>query len=144
MQSNSDSMIASEIIRNKLIAAGGSAIIQMLNGNSFKIAITHDGKAFETKKLPGVPYGFNVFDIIVDLLHEQNGKARKGAGRGKANKLGGQGCELDTVVGAIAYRYAGRKLGESVYDPVFALAAILDWAEICYNERGVLALRKYL
>jgi len=84
-----------------------------------------------------------VFDIVVDLLREKNGKASKGTGRGKNNKLGQPGCELDTVVGAVAYRYMGKSVGESVFDPVFALAAILDWAEICYNERGFLILRPF-
>ena len=141
MSIKQQSMNASDIIRNKLIEAGGTATIQMLQGKVFSIKITRDNRAFETQKLPGVNYGFDVFDVIVDLLREQNGKAAKGHGRGKNNKLGQPGCELDTVVGAIAHRYAGRKLGESVFDPVFALAAILEWAEVCYNERGVLILR---
>lgn len=136
---NTESLKASEVIRKKLIEAGGTAKIHTLQGKAFNITITHDGKAFETKKLPQVNYGFDVFDVIVDLLREKNGKAFKGNGRN--HKLGHPGCELDTVVGIVAYQYAGKKEGESVLDPVFALAAILAWAEICYNERGFLTLR---
>ena len=30
----------------------------------------------------------------------------------------------------------GHKIGESVLDPVFAIAAIMDWAGIVHNNRG--------
>lgn len=142
MVNNIASLKASDIIREKLIKSGGTATIHTLQGKAFNITVTQDGNAFETVKLPQYNYSFDVFDVIVDLLQENNGKAFKGSGRGKNNKLGQPGCELDTVVGAIAYRYAGKKEGESVFDPVFALAAIMDWAEICYNERGFLILRR--
>ena len=134
---------ASDIVRDKLIEAGGTVTIYTLQGKAFNIAITADHKAFETKKLPQYNYGFEVFDIIIDLIHENGGKAIKGNGRGKNNKLGQLGCELDTIVGAIGYRYAGKTVGESVFDPVFVLGAILEWAEICHNERGYLELWKY-
>ena len=132
---------ASDVIRSKLVEIGGTATIQTLQGNGFNISITSDGYGFETVKLPNYIYGFDVFDVIVDLLLENNGKAKKGNGRN--NKLGQPGCEIDTVVGAIAYRYAGKTLGESVFDPVFVLAAIMEWAKICHNERGYLLLRPF-
>ena len=51
------------------------------------------------------------------------------------------GCrEKTTVVGAIGYNYAHKEAGTSVFDPVFALAAILEWAGIASNERGELVL----
>ena len=134
---------ASDVVRDKLITVGGTATVYTLQGKAFEITITADRKAFATNKLPQYNYGFEVFDIILDLLRENNGKAAKGNGRGKNNKLGQSGCELDTVVGAIGFRYAGKELGESVFDPVFALGAILEWAEICHNERGYLELWKY-
>lgn len=130
------------IIRNKLIEAGGKAIIYSLQGKEFTIEISEDGKGFKTKKLPPPDkyhYGFDVFDIIIDLLRENNGKAFKGNGRN--HKLGQPKCTSDTVVGAVAYRYMGKKEGESIFDPVFVLAAILDWAELCYNKRGYIELR---
>ena len=43
-------------------------------------------------------------------------------------------------MGAIALNYAGKKLGDSVFDPVFVLAAVLEWAGIANNERGELVL----
>ena len=36
--------------------------------------------------------------------------------------------------------YAGKKEGMSVFDPVFVLSAILDWAGTAHNERGYLEL----
>ena len=59
---------------------------------------------------------------------------------GRNARLGERGCELDTVVGTIGTRYAGAQPGESVLDPVFVLAAVLEWAGICRNERGWLSL----
>ena len=49
-------------------------------------------------------------------------------------------CTEDTIVGCIAKEYAGKKEGMSVFDPVFVLSAILDWAGIAHNERGYLEL----
>ena len=49
-------------------------------------------------------------------------------------------CTEDTVVGTIAVRYFGKKLGESTYDPVFILAAMLEWAGVAHNLRGYVQL----
>ena len=68
---------------------------------------------------------------------EQGGRARKGNGRNF--KLGDAGCEETTVVGVIA-KYRGYEVGDSVYDPVFVMAAVLEWAGIARNGRGVLIL----
>ena len=133
---------ASEIILEKMIRDGGTVIVRTLNGEDFNVTISSDTKTFETKKLGTKKYRFDVFDVIIDLLQENNGKAQKGAGRGKDCKLGQAKCGLGTVVGAVAYRYEGAEIGKSIFDPVFVLAAILDWAEICYNKRGFIELRR--
>ena len=79
-----------------------------------------------------------MFDVIVSLLFRNGGKARKGNGRNY--KLGYGDCTEDTIVGCIAKEYAGKKEGMSVFDPVFVLSAILDWAGIAHNKRGYLEL----
>lgn len=135
------SIKASDVIRDKLLEAGGTATVYLLQGEPFDVTITPDHKAFETRKIPGYNYGFEVFDVVLDLLHEKGGSARKGNGR--SYKLGQSGCELDTIVGAIGERYWRKTVGESVFDPVFVLGAILEWAEICHNERGFLELWKH-
>ena len=78
-----------------------------------------------------------MFDAIVELLEKQGGRARKGSGRN--HKLGEPGCEETTVVGTIAV-HRGMKAGQSVYDPVFVMAAVLEWAGIAQNGRGELIL----
>lgn len=42
-------------------------------------------------------------------------------------------------LGTIAL-HRGRTIGESVFDPVFVMAAILEWAGIAKNGRGELIL----
>ena len=81
----------------------------------------------------------DIAQLKADLLAAQGGRARKGNGRNF--KLGEPGCEENTVVGAIA-KYRGRKAGESVFDPVFLIAAVLEWAGIAKNSRGELILNR--
>ena len=131
---------ASDIIRAKLKACGGRAVVHTARGLAREIIASPDGCTFTCEQLPiKPPYQYEVFDVIVDVLRENGGKARKGNGRNY--KLGEPECDDTTVVGAIGYRYSGKKTGESVFDPVFILAAVLEWAEIAYNDRGWLVLR---
>ena len=130
---------ASEIIKIKLKEAGGRAVVESITGNLYEIKAEADGRSFSCSALPIKPnYTYEVFDVIVDLLLSQGGKAKKGLGR--SAKLGEPNCELTTVVGAIGHQYSGHKLGDSIFDPVFVLAAVLDWAGIARNERGYLEL----
>ena len=129
---------ASEIIKAKLLDNGGRVIVHTARGLPCEIVASADGKSFISKKLPvKPPYEYKVFDAIVDLLIANGGRARKGNGRNY--KLGHTECDENTVVGAVAI-YTGKKPGESVYDPVFVLAAVLEWAGIASNERGELVL----
>lgn len=130
---------ASDVIRQKLLENGGIATVSSINGNSYIVKASRDGKSFTCDELPiKPPYEYRVFDIIVDLLICQGGKARKGNGRNY--RMGEGNCTEDTVIGAISKNYTGKKNGESVYDPVFVLAAIMDWAGIVRNQRGYLEL----
>lgn len=130
---------ASEIIKTKLSQNGGRALVHSLTGKTYEIRACTDGRSFLCDQLPiAPPYTYDVFDVIVDLLEKQGGKTNKGCGRNA--KLGEPRCEDTTVVGAIGKFYAGKRDGESVFDPVFVLAAVLDWAGIAHNERGYLEL----
>ena len=136
---NRNSVKASEIIKAKLLDNGGRVIVHTLRGLPCEIIAHSDGKSFVSKKLPIKPaYEYSVFDVVVDVLLANGGRARKGNGRNY--KLGHPECDESTVVGAIALNYRGQKPGESVYDPVFVLAAVLEWAGIVNNERGELVL----
>ena len=136
---NHNSTDASEIIKAKLLACGGRVIVHTARGLPCEIWADADGKSFVSNKLPIKPnYEYRVFDVIVELLLANGGRARKGNGRNY--KLGEPECDETTVVGTIAKEYAGKKNGESVFDPVFVFAAVLEWAGIAHNERGELVL----
>ena len=133
------STMASEIIKTKLKNNGGRVIVHTARGLPCEICVAADGVSFESDKLPvKPPYRFEIFDTVVELLKKQNGRAKKGNGRNY--KLGEENCDDTTVVGYIAKHYAHKQDGDSVYDPVFVLAAVLEWADIAKNERGELAL----
>lgn len=132
------STLASEIIKAKLKAHGGHITVYTARGLPCEIYAESDGTTFTSDKLPVKPaYDYKVFDDIVELLIKQGGRAKKGNGRNY--KLGEPGCEENTVVGTIAL-HRGRTIGESVFDPVFVMAAILEWAGIAKNGRGELIL----
>ena len=128
----------SEIIKAKLMDNGGHVTVYTARGLPCEVWINADGTSFTSDKLPiKPPYEYRVFDVIVDLLVSQGGRARKGNGRNY--KLGESNCDKTTVVGAVAID-RGNRIGDSVFDPVFVLAAILEWAGIAHNERGELVL----
>lgn len=134
-----DSHKASDIIKQMLIENGGRAIVHTVQGLPREIRVAPDGISFLCNELPiKPPYKYEVFDVIVDQLISQGGRARKG--NAHASKLGEPGCDETTVVGAIGYNYFHKETGVSVPDPVFVLAAVLEWAGIANNERGELVL----
>ena len=130
---------ASEIIKKKLSECGGRVTVYTLNGLPCEICALGDGESFWSDKLPiNPPYRYDVFDHIVDLLLNNGGIAKKGNGR--SCKLGDKKCDDTTVVGYVAKHYAGKRDGESVFDPVFVFAAVLEWADIAHNRRGEICL----
>lgn len=134
---------ASDIVKRKLYAQGGKATIPLLDGKPCEIVMCSDGTSFTSDKLNDyrMRYDYTVFDVITDLLVKApNGRAPKGCGHGKDDKVGYGKCTGDTVVGAVAIHYFGKCSGDSTYDPVFVLAAVLDWAGIAKNQRGYLQL----
>ena len=135
---------ASQIIKAKLLENGGHVTVYTARGLPCEIWADSDGKSFVSDKLPIKPnYEYTVFDVIVELLVTNGGRAKKGNGRNY--KLGHPNCDEHTVVGVVAKNYAGKKVGDSVFDPVFVLAAVLEWAGIAHNGRGELVLtQQYL
>lgn len=139
LNADRNSTKASEMIKTKLLDNGGRVLVRTARGLPCEIWADSDGKSFSSDKIPIKPnYEYTVFDVVVELLIANGGRARKGNGRNY--KLGHPECDETTVVGAVARNYAGKKDGESVYDPVFVLAAVLEWAGIAHNGRGELAL----
>ena len=132
-------MKASEIIRKKLEdSSNESAIITLYNGEEFNVSMGR-GDYFVSEKLPFQQVTFDIFDIVVDFLKSQpNFKARKGGCRN--SKVGEDKCTKDTVMYSIATKYYGKSEGESSYDPLFVIAAILEWAGIAKNGHGFIKL----
>ena len=137
---NTNSKKASDIIKNKLYENRGIATIILKNGDYCRIAVADNGDCFISDKLSTQSINFRVFDIIVDFLKEQGGKAPKGLGRGKEDKVGFGKCGEETIIYQIATQYYGKNEGESTFDPVFVLAAMLEWAGIAENGRGYIRL----
>ena len=133
----------SDIIKRKIYEAGGTVTISLLDGKPCHIAASNDGRTFTSDKLNhySIKLDFEVFDCIVELLrNSKNYKAPKGNAHGKDDKVGYGKCTSDTVMGTIALKYFKKNIGESTLDPVFVLAAILDWAGIAKNLRGYIQL----
>jgi hypothetical protein len=131
-----DSKKASDIIRNNLIDGDGKATVESQTRRSQYNILLAKGKnsdiadSFICDKLkPIKKYELRIFDIVVELLLEQGGKARKGNGRDR--KIGEADCTYDTVAGRIGKDYFGKNDGDSMLDPVFVLNAMLLWAGIC-------------
>ncbi len=125
---------ASVLIEEKIKENGGTVIVHTLTGKPCKIFGKKGGKFTSDKLAMDYLYRYEVFDVISQLLLSNHGKALKGNGRNY--KLGEAECNENTVVGAIGKYYFKRSNGDSVYDPVFLLAAIMEWAGIIKNERG--------
>ena len=131
-------MKASELVIKKLKDVGGESWITLLNGD--KTHVLMEGKEFfVSDKLPNQEVNYSIFDIVVDFLKKQPyGRAIKGGAR--SSKVGKNKCGKSTVMYVIATEYYGKEDGESSFDPLFVIAAILDWAGIARNERGYMEL----
>lgn len=133
-------MKTSEIIRNMFMQSAGSIVVTTLRGKSHVVKLNNDGKSISSETGLGIQQiDLSIFDIVVDFLKENGGIAPKGNGRN--SKVGLGKCTSDTVCYCIATKYYGHKVGESTFDPVFIIAAILDMAGICENSRGYLRLK---
>ena len=131
---------ASVIIKNKLIDANGSAIIHTYDGTPHTIYITKDGTGFLCDAFPKVAHDFSIFDCVVDLLIREGGRAKKGQARGKKDKVGSENCNEHTITGVIALDYYKKSIGDSMFDPSFIVAGILEWAGIAENCYGYMKL----
>lgn len=82
---------------------------------------------------------WEAFDAAVEVVIKNNGKAEKGKARSGA-ELGSDDLSLDSIEGYIAHKVHGAQIGETAFGPGFVVAAVLDWVEICHNERGYLTI----
>lgn len=128
---NKNSAKASDIVKAKLVGCGGRTVVYTLQGNPYSVWVESED-SFACDKI--ISYTYDIFDVIVEHLLSQGGRARKGNGRGH---LGGSGCEDDTIAAAILKNYWHSDTG---FDPGFVMIAILEWAGIVHNRRGTVEL----
>lgn len=137
-----DSTEPSDIVKRLIYENGGIVTIPLFDGRPCKIIAENDGTHFSSDKLGQARYDYRCFNIIVEHLRTCPGfRAPKGTARNKADKVGYGKCTEGTVIYNFATKYAGKSIGTSTFDPIFVLAAVLDWAGIAENGRGYLALK---
>jgi hypothetical protein len=141
---NADSLVVRKI-KEKLNKSDGRASIPLYNGDLCEIGFDSNSNGLVSPKIP-VPnqLTWEVFEAAVEVVIQNKGKVIKGKARSGA-KLGSDDLPLDSLEGYIAYKVHGVEIGKAAFGPGFVVAAILDWAEICNNERGFVTINpKYL
>jgi len=134
---NKDSTQPSEIIKAKLIEAGGRTMVRLYSGDLREISAAPNGTEFLCPQL--IPFRYTIFDAIVELLLNSPGyRAKKGYVRN--HRLGDPGCEETTGAGTIL-KFMGKKPGQTGLDPGFVLYAVLEWADIIENGWGEISLK---
>ncbi|WP_288222364.1 DUF2089 family protein [uncultured Clostridium sp.] len=137
---DTDSMVVRKI-KEKLNAAGGRATVTLYNGDGCDIWFNENGKGLISTKIPPAnQLVWEAFEAAVEVVVNNGGRAKKGNAQSGA-KLGSERLMLNSVEGYIAHKVHGVQVGETAFGPGFVICAILDWAEICNNERGYLSLK---
>ncbi len=136
-----DSVVV-RIIKEKLNESGGKAVISLFNGDSCEIGFSPNGTGLLSPKIPPAnQLRWEAFDAAVEVVVQNGGKAAKGKARTGA-RLGSDDLPLDSVEGFIASKVHDVQMGETAFGPSFVIAAVLDWAGICHNERGYLTINR--
>ena len=77
-------MKASEIIIKKLRDSNNKVTVKLLKGDEWEVVL-NDDNTFSSNKLGANSLDFSIFDVIVDYLISNGGRAIKGSGQ--ANKV---------------------------------------------------------
>lgn len=134
-----DSLVIKKI-KEKLNACDGRTTISLLQGDQCEIWYDSNGKGLVSPKIPPAnQLIWEAFDAAVEVIIQNGGKAVKGKARSGA-KLGSDDLPLDSIEGYIAHKVHGVQEGETAFGPGFVIAAILDWAGVCNNERGYVSI----
>ena len=134
-----DNLVVKQI-KDKLNASGGRALIPLYSGDLCEIGYDQNGKGLVSPKIPPAnQLIWEAFNAAVELVIQNGGKAMKGKARSGA-KLGSDDLPLNSIEGYIAHKVHGTQIGETAFGPGFVIAAVLDWAGICNNERGYLTI----
>ncbi len=135
-----DSLVV-RTIKEMLNGKGGKALIPLYSGELFEIGYDTNGKGLATSKIPvRDQLTWEVFDAAVEVVLNYGGKVPKGKARTGA-KLGSENLPLESLEGYIGHKVHGVEIGKSAFGPGFVVAAILDWAGVCNNERGFISMK---
>jgi hypothetical protein len=128
-------MRASEKIKSKLKKNGGSAFIELLRGNKTDLYFVTENTYWSKGLGNIIGRGYKMFDILED---ESFRFPKKSIPKGNARnyKLGQEKCDIHTAAGILGYKYYNKEDGDSIYDPMHIVSAILDWADVAKNVRG--------
>jgi len=135
-------MKASKKIKTKLKNAGKKVIIPQLNGNKTDFYFITDNTFWSRglNKLIGKGYGFEMYDILEKESYRfPNRSIPKGNAR--KYKLGDVKCDMNTAIGILGYKYFKKKDGDSIFEPMHVIAAVLDWANVAKNTRGYIVFK---
>jgi len=128
------------IIKDKLNSCGGRATISLFNGEPCKIWYDTTDKGLVSSKIPVAnQLTWDALNAAVEVVMKNGGKAVKGKARSGAT-LGSKDLPLNSVEGYIAHKVHGIQEGKTAFSPGFVIAAILEWAGICKNERGYIEI----
>ena len=130
-------MKTSELFIKRMKENNGRILIYSLNDEPINVYLDNDN-SFRSDKLRNQSINPEVLDIIVDFLKQNHGKAIKGGGRN--DRVGYGKCSKGTIMYEVATKYYDKFEGESTFDPLFVLCAILDWLHIARKCRGYIEL----
>lgn len=134
----------SDVLRTLYNYNGGEITVTLLKGTKHKVNLSNDGKYLYSITGLGKSYHLKLewFDKIVKYIVDNGGRVKKGGSRNKNAKVGYENCAYGTLAYYVATECYGKKEGASSYDPIFMVAAILDNAGICKNERGYISINR--
>jgi len=139
---NENDSLVIKRIKEKLNSVDGHTTIPLYSGDDCDIGFDVNGRGLISQKIPPAnQLIWEAFDAAVEVVIKNGGEAVKGKARSGA-KLGSDDLPLDSVEGYIANKVHDVQVGETAFGPGFVIAAVLDWAEICHNERGYLRINK--
>lgn len=133
-----DNLLVKGIIIKKFNETNGMAVISLMKSDGTFMA-TYNNEGIQVSNLGSQSLlSWEVFYETIELLNQNGGKASKG--NAMSGKLGDRKLPIDSVEGYIAYKVYGKVLGNTVFRRISAISGILNWAEICANERGYLKI----
>ena len=136
---DTDSLVVKRI-KEKLNDAGGQAIVTLYSGDNCDIWFDEGDKGLASSKIPTAnQLVWEAFDAAVEVVVNNGGKAKKGNAQSGA-KLGSGKLMTNSVEGYIAHKVHGVEEGATAFGPGYVICAILDWAEICKNEKWYLSI----